>query len=81
MFLSKPDKPLLLNDLCKIRSVFANIVYSAKNLSKSNTFARKVFQHSSNNHFSPSKRYTIINICKREKSYNQTSSFCIFDEN
>ena len=80
-FLPKPDKPLLPSDLCRIGSVFAGVVHSAKNLSKSDTFAREFLRHSPNNHSSPSKRYTIVNMRKRGEPYNQASPFCIFNEN
>ncbi len=40
-FLSKSNKLLLPSDLHRIGSVFIDVMHSAKNLSKSNTFVRK----------------------------------------
>ncbi|RGB22772.1 hypothetical protein C1646_775563 [Rhizophagus diaphanus] len=74
-------KPLLPSSLRKFRSVFASVAYGLKNPSKANTYASEALRHSPDNHASPSKRYTIVNMQKRGEPYNQAEPFCIFDEN
>ncbi|RGB31354.1 hypothetical protein C1646_764151 [Rhizophagus diaphanus] len=74
-------KPLLPSSLRKLGSVFASIAHGPKNPSKANTYTSEALRHSSDNHASPSKRYTIVNMRKRGELYNQAESFCIFDEN
>ncbi|RIB04075.1 hypothetical protein C2G38_2223370 [Gigaspora rosea] len=74
-------KPLLPSSLRKLGSVFASIVHSPKNPSKANTYASEALRHSPDNHSSPSKRYTIVNMWKRGEPYNQAEAFKLFDEN
>ena len=74
-------KPLLPSSLRKLGSVFASVAHGPKNPSKANTYASEALQHSPDNHASPSKRYTIVNMRKRGEPYNQAEPFCIFDEN
>ncbi|RGB22739.1 hypothetical protein C1646_775615 [Rhizophagus diaphanus] len=74
-------KPLLPSSLRKLESVFASVAHGPKNPSKANTYASEVLRHSPDNHASPSKRYTIVNMRKRGELYNQAEPFCIFDEN
>jgi hypothetical protein len=74
-------KPLLPSSLRKLGSVFASEVHSPKNQSKANTYASEALRHSPDNHTSPSKRYTIVNMQKRGEPYNQARPFCISDEN
>ncbi|RIB09503.1 hypothetical protein C2G38_2208759 [Gigaspora rosea] len=62
-------KPLLPSSLRKLGSVFASIVHSPKNPSKANTYASEALRHSPDNHSSPSKRYTIVNMRKRGEPY------------
>ena len=80
-FLPETGKPLLPSYLRKLGAVFASVAHGPKNASKANTYASEALQHSSDNHASPSKRYTIVNMRKREKPYNQARPFCIFDKN
>jgi len=55
-------KPLLPNSLHKLGLVFAVVAHSAKNLSEANIIASEALCHSPDNHASPSKRYTRVNI-------------------
>ena len=80
-FIPKPYDSLLPSSLRKLGSVFAGITHMPKNPSKFNTYAREALRHSSDNHVSPSNRYTIINYRKRDQPYDQASPFNIFDEN
>ena len=80
-FLFKSGKPLLLSSLRKLGAVFASVVHRPKNASKANTYASEALRHSPDNYAFPSKRYTIVNMRKRGKSFNQAEPFCIFDEN
>ncbi|CAG8663050.1 23867_t:CDS:2, partial [Gigaspora rosea] len=82
-FISKTEsrKQLLPSSLRKLGSVFASIVHSPKNLSKANTYASKALWHSLDNYASSSKRYTIVNMRKRGKPYNQAEAFKLFDKN
>ncbi|RIB04485.1 hypothetical protein C2G38_2048410 [Gigaspora rosea] len=73
-------KPLLPSSLRKLGSVFASIVHSPKNPSKANTYASEALCHSPDNHSSPSKRYTIVNMRKRGEPYSQANAFKLFDE-
>ncbi|RIB27461.1 hypothetical protein C2G38_2160557 [Gigaspora rosea] len=79
-FIPKPYKPLLPSSLRKLGSVFASVVHSAKNLSEANTFASEALRHSSDNHASPSDRYTIVNFKRRGQPYDQAKAFKLFDE-
>ncbi|RGB38883.1 hypothetical protein C1646_755212 [Rhizophagus diaphanus] len=74
-------KPLLFSSLCKLGSVFASVAHRPKNPLKANTYASEALQHLPDNHTSPSKRYTIVNMRKRGEPYNQAEPFCIFNEN
>ena len=74
-------KPLLPSSLRKLGSVFAFVAHGPKNPLKANTYASEALRHSPDNHASPSKRYTIVNMRKRGEPYNQAEPFCIFDEN
>ncbi len=80
-FIPKPYNSLLPSSLRKLESVFAGIMYMPKNLSKFNTYTREALQHSSDNHISPSDRYTIVNYRKRGQPYDQASPFNIFNKN
>ncbi|PKC01070.1 hypothetical protein RhiirA5_427286 [Rhizophagus irregularis] len=80
-FLPESGKPLLPSSLCKLGSVFASVVHGPKNSSKVITFASEALRHSPDNHASPSKRYTIVNMRKRGEPYNQARPFSIYDEN
>ncbi|CAG8734131.1 22776_t:CDS:2, partial [Dentiscutata erythropus] len=80
-FIPESDKPLLPSSLHKLEAVFASVVHGPKNASKANTYASEALRHSPDNHASPSKRYTIVNMRKRGEPYNQASPFYIFDEN
>ncbi|RIA79495.1 hypothetical protein C1645_840550 [Glomus cerebriforme] len=60
-----------LRDPRKPGVVFAVATYCAKNLSKAGTISNEALHHSSDNHASPSKRYTIVNYQKRGEPYNQ----------
>ena len=80
-FLPETGKPLLPSYLRKLGAVFASVVHGPKNASKANTYASEALRHSPDNHASPSKRYTIINMRKREEPYNQAEPFKIFNEN
>ncbi|CAG8806509.1 10127_t:CDS:2 [Gigaspora margarita] len=62
------------------RAVFASIAHGPKNASKANTYASEALRHSPDNHASPSKRYTIVNMRKRGEPYNQARPFFIEDE-
>ncbi|RIA95204.1 hypothetical protein C1645_817050 [Glomus cerebriforme] len=64
-----------------LRAVFASVVHGPKNLSKANTYASEAFRHSSDNHTSPSDRYTIVNFRRRGQPYDQAKPFWISDEN
>ncbi|CAG8476736.1 11820_t:CDS:2 [Gigaspora rosea] len=46
-----------------------------------NTYASEAFWHSPDNHSSPSKRYTIVNMQKRGEPYNLAKEFKLFDKN
>jgi hypothetical protein len=74
-------KPLLPSSLRKLGAVFAVESHGAKNLSEAMTIASKALCHSPDNHSSPSKRYTIVNMRKRGEPYNWARSFQISDEN
>ncbi|CAG8820764.1 4870_t:CDS:1, partial [Dentiscutata erythropus] len=80
-FIPESSKPLLPSSLRKLGAVFASVAHGPKNASKANTYASEALRHSSDNHASPSKRYTIVNMRKRGELYNQASPFYIFDEN
>ncbi|CAG8847538.1 42164_t:CDS:2 [Gigaspora margarita] len=80
-FIPKPYKPLLPSSLRKLGLVFASVVHSAKNLSEANTFVSEVLRHSPKNHASPSDRYTIVNIRRREQPYDLARAFKLSDEN
>jgi len=80
-FIPKSYDSLLPSSLHKLESIFAGITHIPKNLSKFNTYVRKAFQHSSDNHIFPSDRYTIVNYRKQGQPYDQASLFNIFDEN
>ncbi|CAG8687699.1 4369_t:CDS:2 [Dentiscutata erythropus] len=80
-FIPKSGKLLLPSSLRKLGAVFASVVHGPKNASKANTYASEALRHSPDNHASPSKRYTIVNMRKRGEPYNQASSFYIFDKN
>ncbi|CAG8746559.1 24908_t:CDS:2 [Dentiscutata erythropus] len=80
-FILKSGKPLLPSSLRKLGAVFASVVHGPKNASKANTYASEALRHSPDNHASPSKRYTIVNMQKRGEPYNQASPFYIFNEN
>ncbi|CAG8765054.1 40814_t:CDS:2 [Gigaspora margarita] len=88
-FIPKPYKLLLPSSLHKLGSVFASVVHRAvfasiahgpKNALKANTYASEALRYSPDNHASPSKRYTIVNMRKREELYNQARPFFIEDE-
>ena len=80
-YISKPYEPLLPNSLCKLGMIFASVVYGSKNSLKANIYASEALRHLPDNHASPSKRYTIVNMQKREELYNQATVFKLFDEN
>ena len=61
--------------------MFAVATHCAKNLSKAGTISDEALRHSPDNHASPSKRYTIVNMRKRGEPYNQANAFKLFDEN
>jgi len=79
-FLSKTSKSLVLKYLHKLKVVFAIISHDAKNLLKAKTIASEAFQHNSNNHSFPAKKYTIVNLRKKGESYNQTRAFKFFNK-
>ncbi|CAG8815498.1 13038_t:CDS:1, partial [Dentiscutata erythropus] len=54
--------------------------HGPKNASKANTYASEALRHSPDNHASPFKRYTIVNMRKRGEPFNQANPFYIFDE-
>ncbi|CAG8808171.1 16689_t:CDS:2, partial [Cetraspora pellucida] len=66
-FIPKSGEPLLPSSLCKLGAVFASVTHGPKNASKANTYASETLRHSSDNHTSLSKRYTIVNMQRREK--------------
>ena len=80
-FLPETGKPLLPRSLRKLGAVFASVVHGPKNPSKANTYASEALRHSPENHTSPSKRYTIVNMRKRGQPYDQAKAFEFFDEN
>src|SRR5947207_526708 len=80
-FLPEIGKPLLPSSLRNLGSVFAVATHCAKNLSKAGTISDEALRHSPDNHASPSKRYTIVNMRKRGEPYNQANAFKLFDEN
>ncbi|CAG8775424.1 6355_t:CDS:2, partial [Dentiscutata erythropus] len=80
-FFPESGKPLLPSSLRKLEAVFASVVYGSKNVSKANTYANEALRHSPDNHASPSKRYTIVNMQRRGEPYNQTKAFELFDKN
>ncbi|CAG8570875.1 1967_t:CDS:2 [Gigaspora margarita] len=80
-FISKSGRLLLFSSLHKLGAVFTSVAHGPKNASKANTYASEALRHSPDNHASPSKRYTIVNMRKRGEPYNQARPFCIFDEN
>jgi hypothetical protein len=77
---TESHEPLLSSSLRKLGSVFMSEVHSPKNPSKANTYASEALRHSPDNHSSPSKRYTIVNMHKRGKPYYQVKVFKLFDE-
>ncbi|CAG8761943.1 18850_t:CDS:2, partial [Dentiscutata erythropus] len=64
-----------------LKAIFASVAHGPKNASKANTYASEAFRHSPDNHASPSKRYTIVNMWRRGEPYNQAKAFELFDEN
>ncbi|CAG8765861.1 22811_t:CDS:2, partial [Dentiscutata erythropus] len=79
-FIPESGEPLLPSSLRKLGAVFTSVAHGPKNASKANTYASEALQHSPDNHASPSKRYTIINMQKRGEPYNQARPFFIEDE-
>ncbi|CAG8759761.1 645_t:CDS:1, partial [Gigaspora rosea] len=69
-FISESGKPLLPSSLYKLEVVFASVVHGPKNASKTNTYTSKVLWYSPDNHAFSFKKYTIVNIQKREELYN-----------
>ncbi|CAG8450034.1 15826_t:CDS:2 [Cetraspora pellucida] len=61
-FIPESSELLLPSSLRKLGAVFTSVTHGPKNASKANTYASKALQHSLDNHASPSKRYTIINM-------------------
>src|SRR3954463_8035631 len=59
---TESHKPLLPSSLRKLGAVFAVESHGAKNLSEAMTIASEALRHSPDNHSSPSKRYTIVNM-------------------
>ncbi|CAG8795090.1 5386_t:CDS:2, partial [Dentiscutata erythropus] len=80
-FIPESGEPLLPSSLRKLGAVFASVAHGPKNASKANTYASEALRHSPDNHTSPSKRYTIVNMRRRGKPYNQAEAFKLFDEN
>ena len=80
-FLPESGKPLLPSYLRKLGAVFASVAHGPKNASKANTYTSEALRHSPDNHASPSKRYTIVNMRKSGEPYNQTTVFKLIDEN
>ena len=80
-FLPEIGKPLLPSSLRNLGLVFAVTTYCAKNLSKADTISDEALWHNPDNHASPSKRYTIVNMRKRGEPYNQANIFKLFNEN
>ncbi|CAG8724509.1 4672_t:CDS:2, partial [Dentiscutata erythropus] len=78
-FISESGEPLLPSSLRKLGAVFTSVAHGPKNVSKANTYTSEALRHSPNNHASLSKRYTIINMRKREL-YNQARPFFIEDK-
>ncbi|CAG8812063.1 14140_t:CDS:2, partial [Gigaspora margarita] len=76
-FIPESDKPLLPSFLRKLGAVFASVVHGPKNASKANTYASEALRYSPDNHASPSKRYTIVNMRKR-RAHDSSSSTRIF---
>ncbi|CAG8651479.1 25994_t:CDS:2, partial [Dentiscutata erythropus] len=74
-FIPESGKPLLPSSLRKLDAVFASVAHEPKNASKANTYASEALRHLSDNHASPSKRYTIVNMRKREEPYNQAKVY------
>ncbi|CAG8752927.1 4482_t:CDS:2 [Dentiscutata erythropus] len=80
-FLPESGKPLLPSSLRKLGAVFASVAHGSKNASKANTYASEALRHLPDNHASPSKRYTIVNMRRRGEPYNQAKAFELFNEN
>ncbi|CAG8512430.1 19459_t:CDS:2 [Gigaspora rosea] len=80
-FIPESGEPLLPSSLYKLGAVFASVAHGPKNTSKANTYASEALRHLPNNHASPSKRYTIVNMRKRGEPYNQVEAFKLFDKN
>ncbi|CAG8800247.1 23641_t:CDS:2, partial [Dentiscutata erythropus] len=74
-FIPESGEPLLPSSLCKLGAVFASVAHRPKNASKASTYASEALRHSPDNHTSPSKRYTIVNMWKRGEPYNQARPF------
>ena len=80
-FIPETGKSLVSKYLRKLGAVFAVVSHDAKNLSKAETIASEALRHNPNNHFSPAKKYTIVNLRKRGEPYDQARAFKFFDEN